>query len=82
MYFNQLAHDGKEINSTQVLTYLLYNKESVNDENPISNHMIEETQKSVIKKYSADDLIIENEIIEPTDYFVEQVIGNVIYIKK
>lgn len=45
MYFNQLAHDGKEINSTQVLTYLLYNKESVNDENPISNHMIEETQK-------------------------------------
>ena len=82
MYFNQLAHDGKEINSTQVLTYLLYNKESVNDENPKSNHLIEETQKSVIKKYSADDLIIENEIIEPTDNFVEQVIGNIIYIKK
>ena len=82
MYFNQLAHDGKEINSTQVLTYQLYNKESVNIEYPTANKLITENQKSVIKKYSAGDLILENEIIEPIDLFVEQIIGNVIYIKQ
>ena len=81
MYFYQLSHNGKEINTTQVLTYLLYKKE--NTSNAIAvDILINETDKSLIRKFSATDLIVENEIIDPNDNFVYEVIGNVIYIKQ
>jgi hypothetical protein len=76
MYFNQLSHDGKEINSTQVLTYLLYDGSADGD------LLVNEQNINLVKKYEAQELLLENEIIEPSDNYISEVVGNVIYINR
>jgi hypothetical protein len=76
MYFQQLSHDGKEINSTQVLTYLLY------DGSDDGDLLVNEQNINLVKKYEAQELLLENETIEPSDNYISEVVGNVIYINR
>ncbi|MBU6342593.1 MAG: T9SS type A sorting domain-containing protein [Bacteroidetes bacterium] len=81
MYFKQLSHDGKEINTTQVLTYLLYERDMESEAAGV-NHLLLESSQNAVQKYNATDLLLENEMIDPNDDFVFEVSGNIIYIKQ
>jgi hypothetical protein len=80
MYFESPGFDGYEKNSTQVFTYLLYDKDENVDFIESHGEWLDETQISQIKKYELGTLKLENEVIEPTDDFVHETIGNVIYV--
>jgi hypothetical protein len=80
MYFESPGYDGYEKNTTQVFTYLLYDKSKNFDMIETHGEWLDESQLSQIKKIELGTLKLENEVIEPTDDFVHKTIGNVIYV--
>jgi hypothetical protein len=77
MYFQSQGFGGTEKNTTQVFTYLLYEKDGVNFIQEKGEYV---SSRKIIAKYHPGNLILENEVIEPTDAFVHEVIGNTIYV--
>jgi hypothetical protein len=79
MYFESQGYGGTEKNTTQVFTYLLYDNNY-----PVIDHIESKgeyvTTKDAIAEYYPGNLILENEVIEPTDEFVHEVIGNTIFV--
>jgi hypothetical protein len=69
---------GDKNMTTQVFTYLLKNDEI--DLIASKGEYLNSTTVSSIKKYNTKTIILSNEIIEPSDPFVSEVIGNQINI--
>ncbi len=78
MYFNQLAKNGLQVNSYQVFTYLLYDADAKVDR--IESDGIWSDKPEGVTQFQPVSLHIQDEVIEPTDPFVFQVIGNTLYI--
>lgn len=78
MYFESPGFDGYEKNTTQVFTYLMYDKDENIDFIAEKGEWL--TDPASISKYALGTLVLENEEIEPTDDFVSEVIGTDIYI--
>jgi hypothetical protein len=78
MYFESPGFDGTEKNTTQVFTYLMYDKDQNIDYIEEKGEWL--TDPSSISKYELGTLVLENEVIEPTDDFVTEVIGTDIYV--
>jgi hypothetical protein len=78
MYFESDGFGGTEKNTNHVFTYLLYDEHDGID-------LVEEKGEHIsnlndIQKFHLGTLILDNEIIETTDDFVTETIGNIIYI--
>lgn len=80
MYFESPGFDNFKKNTTQVFTYLLYDKQENIDFIESHGDWLEEIQIDQIKKYEAGTITLENEVIEPTDDFVFETIGTNIYV--
>jgi len=78
MYFKSKGFGGTEKNTTQVFTYLMYDKDKGVDYIQSKGEYV--TDKSSLIRYISNTLILENEVIDPSDDFVYEVIGNIIYI--
>jgi ribosome-associated translation inhibitor RaiA len=78
MYFESLGFGGTEKNTTQVFTYLLYDKDKNIDFIQEKGEYL--SYKNQIAKYEPGTLVLENETIEWHDYFVSDLVGNTIYV--
>lgn len=81
MYFNQIGSNNEQVNTFQVFTYELYN-ESVHE--PLSsgntNAAIRTMPDISWVNYSTGTVLLDD-IVQPTDGEVWEVIGNKIYVK-
>lgn len=78
MYFLSSGYGGSEKNSTQVFTYLLYDKDKSVDFIQEKGEWLNDP--SSILKYRPGNVVLENEVIETTDDFVTEVVGTNIYV--
>ncbi len=79
IYFDTLGADGKELNTVQVFTYELFDKEKELDK--ISEKGEWKEERKEVQKYRQGVITIKNEEITPTSPYVWEVIGTNIYIK-
>ncbi len=80
MQFQQLGSNGGKISTTQVFTYLIYDKEKEVDLIEAKGERIAESNLSSFVKYKPVTLAINNEEIKPTSPFVTSVFGNIIHV--
>jgi hypothetical protein len=81
MYFLSPGYAGKEKNTTQVFSYLLY-KDGIGEDKVdfIETKGSYVANKSDILSYSPSDLTLENEVIGPNDRFISEVVGNTLFL--
>jgi len=80
MQFKQLGSNGGEISTTQVFTYLIYDKEKGVDLIEAKGERIAEGALSSFVKYKPGTLAIDNEEIRTTSPFITSVTGSVINV--
>jgi len=78
MYFLSDGFNGAEKNSTQVFTYLLWG--NYGDIDHIASKGERIYNKDGVFNLIPGALVLENEVIETTDDFVSEVVGNIIYV--
>lgn len=80
MQFQQLGSNGGKISTTQVFTYLIYDKEKGVDLVEAKGEKIAENNLSKLVKYKPGTLTISNEEIKTTSPYVMSVSGNIINV--
>jgi hypothetical protein len=80
MQFKQLGSNGGKISTTQVFTYLIYDKDKGVDLIEAKGERIAESDLSKLVKYKPGTLTLNNEEIKTTSPYVTSVSGNIINV--
>jgi hypothetical protein len=80
MMFKQLGSNGGKISTTQVFTYLIYDKEAGVDLIEAKGAWVSENNLSTLVKYQPGTLTINNEEIKTSSPYVTSVSGNIIHV--
>jgi hypothetical protein len=80
MVFKQLGSNGGKISTTQVFTYLIYDKEGGVDLIEAKGAWVSENNLSTLVKYQPGTLTINNEEIKTSSPYVTSVSGNIIHV--